>query len=194
MNLDLEALETSFDLVAPHGDELMDVFYARLFEAAPTVKPLFAGTDLKRQKTMLPRDARTPAESLRDLDAIVPSCMSSVRGTSPTAPSRSTIPWSAACSSPRWPRSPGLPGRRGTSGLERRLRGRRRRDDRGCRAGDAAGRRVDAATSARRGAADFAPSAPEAPAARVLEQRFLIPAREVQEVVTELRELAGGYR
>ena len=35
MNLDLEALETSFDLVAPRGDELMDVFYARLFAAAP---------------------------------------------------------------------------------------------------------------------------------------------------------------
>ena len=112
MNLDLEALETSFDLVAPHGDELMDVFYARLFEAAPAVKPLFAGTDLKRQKTMLLGTLVLLRKSLRDLDAIVPSCMSSVRGTSPTAPSRSTIPWSAACSSPRWPRSPGLPGRR----------------------------------------------------------------------------------
>ena len=53
MNLDLEALETSFDIVAPRGDELVDVFYARLFEAAPAVRPLFAHTDLKRQKTML---------------------------------------------------------------------------------------------------------------------------------------------
>jgi hypothetical protein len=35
MSLNLEALETSFDLVAPRGDELMDEFYARLFEAAP---------------------------------------------------------------------------------------------------------------------------------------------------------------
>ena len=35
MSLDLEALETSFDLVAPRGDELMDEFYARLFMAAP---------------------------------------------------------------------------------------------------------------------------------------------------------------
>ena len=39
MNLDLEALETSFDIVAPHGDELVDVFYVRLFEAAPAVRP-----------------------------------------------------------------------------------------------------------------------------------------------------------
>jgi hemoglobin-like flavoprotein len=36
--------------VAPHGDELMDAFYTRVFEAAPAVQPLFAGTDLKRQK------------------------------------------------------------------------------------------------------------------------------------------------
>jgi len=43
MTLNLEALESSFDLVAPRGDELMDVFYAWLFAAAPTVKPLFAG-------------------------------------------------------------------------------------------------------------------------------------------------------
>ena len=40
MNLNLEALETSFDLVALRGDELMDVFYGRLFAAAPAVKPL----------------------------------------------------------------------------------------------------------------------------------------------------------
>jgi hemoglobin-like flavoprotein len=72
MNLDLEALETSFDLVAPRGDELMDVFYARLFEAAPAVKPLFAGTDLKRQKTMLLGTLVLLRKSLRDLDAIVP--------------------------------------------------------------------------------------------------------------------------
>ena len=72
MNLDLEALETSFDLVAPRGDELMDVFYARLFAAAPAVKPLFAGTDLKKQKTMLLGMLVLLRKSLRDLDAIVP--------------------------------------------------------------------------------------------------------------------------
>jgi hemoglobin-like flavoprotein len=72
MNLNLQALETSFDLVAPRGDELMDEFYTRLFEAAPAVKPLFAGTDLKRQKTMLLGTLVLLRKSLRDLDAIVP--------------------------------------------------------------------------------------------------------------------------
>jgi nitric oxide dioxygenase len=50
----------------------MDVFYARLFAAAPAVKPLFAGTDLKKQKTMLLGMLVLLRKSLRDLDAIVP--------------------------------------------------------------------------------------------------------------------------
>ncbi len=72
MHLDLDALETSFDLVAPHGDELMDIFYRRLFAAAPGARPLFAGTDLRRQKAMLLGTLVLLRKSLRDLDAIVP--------------------------------------------------------------------------------------------------------------------------
>ena len=72
MSLDLKALETSFDLVAPRGDELMDEFYGRLFEAAPAVTPLFAETDLQRQKVMLLGTLVLLRKSLRDLDAIVP--------------------------------------------------------------------------------------------------------------------------
>jgi len=73
MHLDLPALETSFDLVAPRGDELMDVFYARLFAAAPGVRPLFAGTDMRRQKGMLLGALVLLRKSLRDLDRIVPA-------------------------------------------------------------------------------------------------------------------------
>jgi hemoglobin-like flavoprotein len=72
MKLDLNALETSFDLVAPHGDELMDVFYARLFTAVPTVRPLFPATDMQRQKTMLLATLVLLRKSLRNLEAIVP--------------------------------------------------------------------------------------------------------------------------
>ena len=72
MNLDLQALETSFDVVAPRGDELMDEFYRGLFEAAPAVMPLFANTDLPRQKTMLLGTLVLLRKSLRDLNAIVP--------------------------------------------------------------------------------------------------------------------------
>jgi methyl-accepting chemotaxis protein len=73
MDLDLQALETSFDLVASRGDVLMDVFYARLFAAAPAVKPLFAGTDPRRQKAMLLGALVQLRGSLRNLPAFVPA-------------------------------------------------------------------------------------------------------------------------
>jgi hemoglobin-like flavoprotein len=72
MPLDLDALETSFDLIAPRGEELMDTFYARLFTAAPAVRPLFAGSDLRRQKAMLLGTLVLLRKSLRNLDAVVP--------------------------------------------------------------------------------------------------------------------------
>ena len=72
MNLDLDTIETTFDLVAPRGEELMDVFYARLFAAAPAVEPLFAGTDIRRQKAMLLSALVLVRKSLRDMDALVP--------------------------------------------------------------------------------------------------------------------------
>jgi hemoglobin-like flavoprotein len=71
MPLNLEALETSFDLVAPHGDELMDEFYSRLFAAAPAVKPLFP-VDMRRQKTMLLGALVLLRKSLRDFETIAP--------------------------------------------------------------------------------------------------------------------------
>jgi hemoglobin-like flavoprotein len=73
MALEFDALETSFDLVAPKGDELVDVFYARLFEAAPAVEPLFAGSDMHTQKTKLLATLVLLRKSLRDLGAIVPT-------------------------------------------------------------------------------------------------------------------------
>jgi hemoglobin-like flavoprotein len=72
MNLDLDTIETTFDLVAPRGEELMDVFYARLFAAAPAVQPLFAGTDIRRQKAMLLSTLVLMRNSLRDMDALTP--------------------------------------------------------------------------------------------------------------------------
>jgi hemoglobin-like flavoprotein len=73
MHLDTKTLETTFDLVAPRGEELMDVFYARLFATAPAVKPLFAGTDLVRQKAMLLTTLVLLRKSLHNLDAIIPT-------------------------------------------------------------------------------------------------------------------------
>jgi nitric oxide dioxygenase len=73
MSLELDALEASFDLVAADGERLMDVFYARLFAAAPAVEPLFAHTDLRRQKAMLLAALVLLRKSLRNLDSVVPT-------------------------------------------------------------------------------------------------------------------------
>jgi hemoglobin-like flavoprotein len=73
MTLELDLLETSFDLLAPRGEELVDIFYARLFAAAPAVEPLFAATDMRRQKAHLLGALVLLRKSLRDLDAIVPT-------------------------------------------------------------------------------------------------------------------------
>ena len=72
MSLDLNTLETSFDLIAPRGEELVDVFYTRLFETEPAVQPLFANTDLQKQKAMLLATLVLLRKSLRDLESITP--------------------------------------------------------------------------------------------------------------------------
>lgn len=76
MDLDISALETSFDHIAPRGDQLVDLFYSRLFAVAPHVKPLFADTDLKRQKAMLLAALILLRKSLRDLDSVTPALRS----------------------------------------------------------------------------------------------------------------------
>jgi methyl-accepting chemotaxis protein len=72
MGLDVDALETSFDLIAPRGEELVEAFYRRLFAAAPSVRPLFAGADMRRQKTKVLATLVLLRKSLPNLDAIVP--------------------------------------------------------------------------------------------------------------------------
>jgi hypothetical protein len=86
MNLDLDTIETTFDLVAPRGEELMDVFYARLFAAAPAVKPLFAATDIRRQKAILLDELVLVRRSLHDMDALVSGLRSAGRVTSVAPP------------------------------------------------------------------------------------------------------------
>jgi hemoglobin-like flavoprotein len=72
MTLELETLETSFDLLAPRGEELVEIFYRRLFAAAPEVQPLFAGADMLNQRTKLLATLVLLRKSLRDLKGIAP--------------------------------------------------------------------------------------------------------------------------
>src|SRR5215468_10135289 len=73
MPLQVTVLEESFDLVAPRGEELVDRFYDRLFLAAPELRPLFAATDMVRQRQMLLGALVLLRKSLRNLAGIVPA-------------------------------------------------------------------------------------------------------------------------
>ena len=70
--LDITALETSFDLVAGRREELVDRFYRRLFNDAPTTRALFANADMRAQKRALLGALVALRRSLRDLSAIAP--------------------------------------------------------------------------------------------------------------------------
>jgi hemoglobin-like flavoprotein len=71
--LQVKLLEESFDLIASRGEELAARIYARLFELAPEVQPLFATTDLAdRQRTML-ATLLVLRKSLRNLEAVAPA-------------------------------------------------------------------------------------------------------------------------
>lgn len=72
MSLDVGLLETSFDLVAPRADELVDRFYTRLFETAPSTRQIFEHVDMDTQKQSLVATLVTVREALRDLATIVP--------------------------------------------------------------------------------------------------------------------------
>jgi hemoglobin-like flavoprotein len=72
MALDPDVLEESFDLVAPRGGDLVEIFYSRLFAAAPAVRPLFAETNMDTQRAKLLATLVLLRKSLRNVDAVVP--------------------------------------------------------------------------------------------------------------------------
>lgn len=72
MGLDLDLLEMSFDRMAPRAKELVDIVYARLFETAPGILPLFAMTDRAKQKATLVATLPLLRTSLRSVGALAP--------------------------------------------------------------------------------------------------------------------------
>lgn len=64
-------IQESFTKVAPISDAAAEIFYARLFEIAPEVKPYFKG-DMTEQGAKLMTTLGVVVNGLRDLDKIVP--------------------------------------------------------------------------------------------------------------------------
>lgn len=65
-------VQDSFAKVAPIAETAADIFYDRLFEIAPEVRPLFPEV-MTDQKKKLMQMLATAVNGLKDLDAIVPA-------------------------------------------------------------------------------------------------------------------------
>lgn len=65
MSLQVEVLEQSFEQVKPKSDDFVTSFYDNLFTANPEAKPLFANTDMAKQKKMLLNSLVLVVENLR---------------------------------------------------------------------------------------------------------------------------------
>lgn len=68
----ISLVQTSWAKVAPIADQAADIFYDRLFEVAPGVRPLFAD-DMAKQKRALMGMLSTAVNGLNKLDAILPA-------------------------------------------------------------------------------------------------------------------------
>lgn len=69
---DIELVQSSFAKVAPIAETAAELFYARLFELDPSVKPLFK-TDLKEQGKRLMAMIATAVNGLNNVEALVPA-------------------------------------------------------------------------------------------------------------------------
>jgi hemoglobin-like flavoprotein len=65
-------VQQSFAQVAPIADKAAEIFYDRLFEVAPAVKPLFSG-DMAEQRRKLMATLAAVVGGLSDLPSVLPA-------------------------------------------------------------------------------------------------------------------------
>jgi nitric oxide dioxygenase len=68
----VKAIQDSFAKVIPIADQAAALFYGRLFEIAPEVKPLFRG-DMKEQGSKLMATLAVVVHGLDNLDSVLPA-------------------------------------------------------------------------------------------------------------------------
>ena len=68
----IKAIQDSFARVAPISEQAAALFYERLFEIAPNVKPLFHG-DMKEQGRKLMATLAVVVNGLRNLESVLPA-------------------------------------------------------------------------------------------------------------------------
>ena len=71
--LQIQCVQSTFEQVAPIAEQAAQLFYGRLFEIAPEVKPLFQTSDMKEQGKKLMDTLAVVARGLNRLDALMPA-------------------------------------------------------------------------------------------------------------------------
>ena len=66
-------IRTSFAQVAPIADQAATIFYDRLFELDPSIRPMFAHTDMATQRRNLMQTLTVVVKSIDRLETIVPA-------------------------------------------------------------------------------------------------------------------------
>lgn len=69
----MHLVQDSWEHVAPITETAAEIFYGRLFELDPTLRPLFAKADMRAQGKMLMRMLAGAVQGLNDLDQLVPT-------------------------------------------------------------------------------------------------------------------------
>ena len=72
LGLDVQTLETSFNLLAPRGEELVRRFYDELFIRAPAVRPMFDHTTPTELQKKLLAALKLVIENVRNPEALAP--------------------------------------------------------------------------------------------------------------------------
>src|SRR5260370_33285912 len=70
--VEIDLVQSSFAKVVPIADAAAELFYGRLFEIAPEVKPLFNG-DMREQGRKLMTTLGVVVSGLKNLEAILPA-------------------------------------------------------------------------------------------------------------------------
>ncbi len=73
LGLDVETLESSFNLLAPQAEELVRRFYDELFRRAPAVIPMFENTTPPEQQKKLIAALKMVIENVRNPEALAPA-------------------------------------------------------------------------------------------------------------------------
>jgi hemoglobin-like flavoprotein len=66
-------ISESWTQVAPIADQAATIFYARLFELDPSIRPMFAHTDMAAQRKNLVQTLTVVVKSIDRLEAVVPA-------------------------------------------------------------------------------------------------------------------------